>query len=427
MMKRKIPASLLLGSATAATQVEGGDMNVNWYDWSLKGKVGRGESSLTGADHYARFREDTEMMAEMGHQCYRMGVEWSRIEPERGVWSPGGLAHYRQELELIRSRGIVPMVTVHHFSCPQWFQEAGGWMSREAVELFLRFCGKIVEELGDLVCDWCTINEPNVFANDSYMDGKYPPGHEGDMLSYFKVSRRMVIAHLKAYKLIHKIRREKNFPGETMVGYAQHLAFFVSPGKGLFCRLGRGLIERLFHKIYLKGMIEGKLIFPLGAGYPEGRGIFCDYLGVNYYSRHIITPTVSPARLFGTVGFDPDLPKEKLTDLGWEIYPEGLAGVITPLWKKYALPVYITENGLADSSDEKRTAFIRNHLAVVLRLMEEGVDIRRYYYWSLMDNLEWNDGYGPRFGLVEIDYDTMERRPRPSALFYRALCRERLL
>ena len=418
-----LPESLLLGSATAATQIEGGDKNCNWYQWSLDGKVGNGESSLTGADHYNRFREDIELMAELQHQCYRMSIEWSRIEPERGSWSVEGIAHYREELSLIREKGILPMVTLHHFSCPQWFQDDGGWVAGSAVEDFLRFCEKAVEEFGDLVNEWCTINEPNVFANDTYMDGKYPPGHHGDMKAYFIVSRNMIIAHLRAYKLIHRIRAERGFERETAVGFAHHLAFFESSESGPLAALGKGLISRMFHELYFKGMVEGKLIAPLGGGFPEGRGRFCDFIGVNYYSRHIITPTLNPAALFGTIDFKPGLPDDRKNDLGWEIFPRGLYEVIRNCWERYGLPVHITENGIPDAADEKRAVFIRDHLREVKRLLDEGVAVTRYYYWSLLDNLEWNDGYGPRFGLIEVDYETMERKVRPSARYYADICK----
>ena len=418
-----LPEELLLGSATAATQIEGGDENCNWYKWSLEGKVGNGESSLTGADHYNRFREDIELMTELNQQCYRLSIEWSRIEPVQGEWSQAGIAHYREELELLRLKGILPLVTLHHFSCPQWFQDKGGWVADSSVDDFVRFSSKVVEEYGDLVNEWCTINEPNVFANDTYMDGKYPPGHHGDMKSYFTVSRNMVIAHLKVYKLIHRIRAERGFSGETAVGFAHHLAYFESSRKGPLAALGRGLITRLFQTVYFKGMVEGKLIAPLGSGYPEGRGRFCDFIGVNYYSRHIITPTPNPAALFGTIDFEQGMPEERKNDLGWEIYPRGLSEVIRKCWQCYHLPVHITENGLPDAADSKRAAFIRDHLREVKRLLDEGVEVTRYYYWSLLDNLEWNDGYGPRFGLIEVDYNTMERTVRPSARYYADICK----
>lgn len=411
-----LPGDLLLGSATAATQIEGGDRGVNWYAWSLQGKVGDGESSLTGADHWNRFREDTELMARMGHRCYRMSVEWSRIEPERGTWSAEGIGHYREELSLLRERNILPLVTLHHFSCPQWFQDRGGWLGEEAVDDFLEFCGKAVSSLGDLVSEWCVINEPNVFANDTYMDGKYPPGHRGDMKSYFRVSRNLVLAHLRCYTLIHGIRKEHNFPGETRVGIVHHLARFEASRRKPIPLLGKFLTVYLFETIFLEGMIRGRLLPPLGWGRPRGRGRFCDFIGINYYSRHIISR-------FGDIRFDPSLEEERKTDLGWEIYPRGLYDVASACWEKYRLPLYITENGLADASDAKRALFIREHLRELKHLRDRGIPVMRYYHWSLMDNLEWNDGYGPKFGLVEIDYPTMERRIRPSARYYARICR----
>lgn len=427
MKEIKIPDTLLLGSATAATQVEGGDTNNNWYAWSLAGRVGNGESSLLGADHYNRFREDVELMSDLGHQCYRMSLEWSRIEPVRGQWSREAIEHYREEFQLLSDKGIAVLVTLHHFSCPQWFQEKGGWLAEDAVQCFLAFVEKSVAEFGDLVSQWCTINEPNVFANDSYMDGKYPPGSHGDMPAYFKVSRNLILAHLKSYKLIHRMREQLAFPGQTMVGFAHHLAYFQSSRPGLLAWLGRSLISHLFHEIYLKGFVEGVLLPPLGWGRPEGKGRFCDFLGINYYSRHIITPSLNPGNLFGTIDFRPGLSESEKTDLGWEIYPQGLAEVLTPVWKRYRLPIYITENGLADADDSRREAFIVAHLKVLVELIASGVDIRRYFHWSFLDNLEWNDGYGPRFGLVEVDYQTMERRVRPSARAYERICKNRVL
>jgi len=166
-----LPKELLLGSASAATQIEGGDTNSNWYYWSLAGRVGHGESSLAGADHWNRYVEDTELLSELRQECYRMSLEWSRIEPRPGEWSREGIEHYRKELELLSAKGIRPHVTLHHFSCPQWFQERGGWLAPAAVERFLAFVRRAVEEYGDLVAEWCTINEPNVLVNGSYVDG----------------------------------------------------------------------------------------------------------------------------------------------------------------------------------------------------------------------------------------------------------------
>lgn len=413
-----LPPGLLLGCATAATQIEGGDPNVNWYAWSLAGRVGRGESSLTGADHWNRMEDDVALLGELHQQCYRFSLEWSRLEPREGQWSAEGLAHYRRELTLLADRGIVPLVTLHHFSCPQWFQDRGAWLAPDAVETFSRFVEYAVAHLGDLAAEWCTINEPNVFANDSYMDGKYPPGTTGDIAAYLRVSRRLIVAHLRAYRTIHRLRTARGWTG-TRVGFAHHLAVFEPAD--LWARPGTRLSHWLFHEIFLAGFVEGRLSPVLGGGYPEGRGRFCDFLGINYYSRHLFRPTWNPGQLFAVPGVDPEA--RDLNDLGWEIFPEGLTRWGRELWRRYRLPLWITENGIADAADRNRAAFLRSHLAQLRRLTDEGVEVERYYHWSFLDNLEWNDGYGPRFGLVEVDYRTMERKVRPSGRVYREICR----
>ncbi|PJZ67458.1 beta-glucosidase [Leptospira wolffii] len=419
----ELPKEFLLGSATAATQIEGGDTNNNWYYWSLAGKVGNGESSLTGADHYRRYAEDIELLSELHQECYRMSIEWSRIEPKQGEWSTEGVEHYRDEFRRLIKAGIKPLVTLHHFSCPQWFQEKGGWLSKDAVEDFMRFVDFSIKSFGDLVSEWCTINEPNVFANDTYMDGKYPPGSHGDIAAYMKVTKNLILVHLKSYKLIHKIRKEHGFSGETKVGFAHHLAVFEPLNSHPLAKLGCFLSDYLFHEIQMKGFVEGKLVFPLGTGTPEGKGIFCDFIGINYYSRHLFQASYNPGNLFAIPMVDPLCPESRKNDLGWEIYPEGLYKVCHRAWDKYKLPIYITENGIPDEKDEKREEYIVDHLAQIRRLLDEGVGVERYYHWSFLDNLEWNDGYGPRFGLVEVDYKTMERKPRPSARKYAEMCK----
>ncbi len=419
-----IPKTLKLGSATAATQIEGGDKNCNWYRWSLLGKLAGGASSLTAADHYNRVKEDVELMRKMNQEVYRMSIEWSRFEPREGVWSKEGIEHYKNEIKLLIEAGIRPLVTLHHFSQPQWVEDIGAWTNTKTIDYFLRFVEKIVESIGEDVFEYCTINEPNVFVNDTYMDAKYPSGKEGDMRSYFKAARNLAIAHIRAYKLIHKMREQMG-RDDTMVGIVMHIAHFVENDGRAVTKLGKKLLDYSFHKMFYNANIEGHFTFPLGGGYPEGKGIYSDFIGVNYYSRHLIHGTYNPAKLFGEVKFEENLSDEKLNDLGWEIYPEGIYKVCKKVYDLYKLPIYITENGLPDASDTKRAKFIYDHLMWVTKLIEDGVDVRGYYHWSLLDNLEWNDGYGPRFGLIEVDYETFERKIRKSGKFYSTLCKQK--
>lgn len=424
MKKLDFPKTLQFGSATAATQIEGGDTNSNWYHWSLAGKISNNESSIIAADHYNRVEEDIELMKKMHHEIYRMSIEWSRIEPKEGEWCSEGIKHYQDEIQALIQAGIEPLVTLHHFSHPQWFEEKGQWTHPKSVDYFLRFVEKVVDSIGDDVGEYCTINEPNVFVMDTFIDGKYPPGKKDDIKSYFKASKHLILAHLKSYKLIHKKRKDRGHT-DTKVGIALHLAYFEVKGFNPLTKLSKHLMDYSFHQMYLNGMIEGKLKFPMGGGYPEGKGIFCDFMGVNYYSRHLIHSSLNPAMLFGEVKVEPDLPDYKVNDLGWEIYPEGLYKTIKSTYDRYGLPIYITENGIPDATDHKRAQFIYDHLVEVKRLLDDGVDIRKYYHWSLLDNLEWNDGFGPRFGLVAVNYETLERTIRKSGKFYGEICQKK--
>lgn len=424
MKSIRLPKEFLFGSATAATQIEGGDRNSNWYHWGLQGKISNNESPIVAADHYNRVEEDIRLMKEMNHEIYRMSIEWSRIEPQEGVWSEEGISHYQKEIKALLKTGIKPLITLHHFSHPQWFEEMGQWTNKNSVMYFLRFTKKIVSSIGHDVCEFCTINEPNVFVNDTFMEGKYPPGNKDDIKSYFKASRHLIIAHLKTYEMIHMMREKMGY-NDTLVGIAMHMAYFDVSGNKLLTRVSKKLMDYSFHKLFLNGMVEGHLTFPIGSGYPLGKGRFCDFLGINYYSRHLIHSSSNPAMLFGEVRVDETLPDEKVNDLGWEIYPEGLYRVVKKVYELYKIPIYITENGIPDVNDIKRSKFIYEHILEIKRLLEENVDIRRYYHWSLLDNLEWNDGFSPRFGLVEVNYDTQERTIRKSGRFYSELCRSK--
>lgn len=422
----KLPKTLLFGSATAATQIEGGDKNSNWYHWSLQGKIANNESSIVAADHYNRVEEDIDLMKQMNHEIYRMSIEWSRIEPKKGVWSRAGIQHYQKEIKALLAAGIEPLITLHHFSHPQWFEEMGQWTNKDSVKYFLRFTKKVIGAIGHDVSEYCTINEPNVFVTDTFMDGKYPPGKKDDIVSYFRASKNLILAHLGAYKMIHQIRKTMGYKN-TKVGIAMHLAYFEVKASNPLTKLSKKLMDYSFHQLFLNGMIEGHLTFPLASGYPLGKGVFCDFLGVNYYSRHLIHSSNNPAMLFGEVRVEEGLPDEKLNDLGWEIYPEGLYKVIKEVYDRYGLPIYITENGIADGADKKRAKFIYDHMWQIKKLIKDGVDLRRYYHWSLLDNLEWNDGFSPRFGLIKVDYDTQGRTIRNSGHFYGELCKQKAI
>jgi beta-glucosidase len=411
----KLPEDLLLGTATSSLQIEGGDKNNNWYRYCEEGKVKDGSHCIVADDHWNRFEEDITLMKQLNLKVYRMSIEWSRIEPKRGVFDDSAVDHYRAELKQLHKENIRPLVTLHHFSNPIWFDDIGGWENPESVDYFKKYTQKAVTSFGDLVSEWVTINEPNVYLEGAYISANFPPQKQSTV-AYFKVMKNMIKAHIEAYKLIHEIRSKNGYIGKTLVGIANHVRVFDTESKDILTKLACNLVEYNFHTICMEGMMHGKFKFPLGFGnYPLGKGEFYDFLGINYYSRDIIKFTWDLTRLFAAITVKEGA---ELNDMGWEIYPEGLYRVCRKYSKIYKKPIFITENGICDERDSKRSRFIYDHLKMVSKLRAEGVNVERYYYWSLLDNFEWEFGLTPKFGIIEVDYETKQRKIRRSGMLY---------
>jgi beta-glucosidase len=392
---------LKLGVATCALQIEGGDTGNNWYDWAkIPGRIKDGSTPLRATDHWSRWREDTELMASLGLQIYRLGVEWSRIEPSPGEFDHAVLDRYREELQLLRDRGIAPLVTLHHFTNPRWFEELGAWTNTHAVETFTRFVGVVTHALGDLVSDWCTINEPNVYALGGYLDGQFPPGRKNGWTDVRKVLRNMARAHCAAYTLIHERQPD------ARVGFAHHLRVFdpLNPRNPVHRTLSK-VNAHLFQDALSDAFLGGRFSRVLG-GQPDDvtPGTYYDYLGINYYSRTAVSKIDD-----GTFPFAP------VNDLGWEIYPEGIVAVAEDLHRRYPGPIWITENGTCDNTDSFRARYLYDHLGAITA---SGLPFERYYHWCFVDNWEWAEGEVPRFGIVALDYETQERTVKDSGRFY---------
>lgn len=375
-VSKHFPPNFLWGSATSAYQVEGGNKNSDWE--LLAGKLGVPKAGRA-CDHYRRFEEDFDIAQSLNQNAHRFSIEWARIEPEKGEFDGREIEHYRQVLKALKKRGIEPLVTLHHFTNPQWVAQRGGWENSDTVSYFGSYVRFVVTQLSDLCDFWVTINEPFVYLSEGYLRATWPPRRR-DPLAAFKVGRNMLKAHRQAYQIIHEIQPE------AKVGVAYSLAYQRAPFNP---------------KVNLEALWERWFI---------ARAKAQDFIGVNYYR----SVTLKPPRF---LGFGKRRGFPGLTDIGWEIYPEGLHQILVGL-KCFNLPIYITENGLADAKDRKRAAFIRDHLDATWRAVQEGVDVRGYFYWSLLDNFEWARGFGPRFGLAEVDYETLERKVRPSASVY---------
>jgi beta-glucosidase len=410
------PAHFLWGTATAAHQVEGNNTNNDWWAFEQQpGAIWHDDRSGLACEWWRSVERDLDLMAEMKHTTHRLSVEWSRIEPEEGVFDAAAITRYREILSALRQRGIEPMVTLFHFSSPLWVTGQGGWRNPAVVARFRRFVQHSVEQLGDLVTLWCTINEPNVYAALAYLLGEHAPG-EKSMALYFQVLRHLLQAHAAAYRVVHAV------DGNAQVGLVKNVQIFepLAPDDRAATRVA-SLLDYLFNEITFRAVEDGRLRRPLSLGLTVHGPLVdsLDFWGVNYYSRRRVS-----LRRKGS-GLDRLLqptPGAEVSDHGrhgtyGEVYPAGMYRVLKRV-SGFGKPIYITENGLPDADDDQRPRFLLTHLAQVQRAIAEGADVRGYYHWSFTDNFEWSEGWALRFGLVALDEKTQVRTPRPSARLY---------
>ncbi len=383
----KFPKGFLWGTSTSAYQIEGGIENCDWSNISPAGAA---------CDHYHRYQEDFDLVKELNQNVHRFSIEWSRIEPRKGEFDQKEILHYRRVLEVLKSRGIKTMITLHYFTTPLWLVEIGGWSNPKVVFYFSCFTTRMSNEYQDLADFWITINEPLIYAAmTSYLQDKWQIQKKHPIL-FLKVIRNQIAAHRKTYKLFH---RSKNI---VQVGIAKNNCYF-EPYQNKLINQILTFFSNYFWNEYFLNQIRNHQ----------------DFIGLNYYFHN----RVNVHRTSLNNWFNQNENKI-VSDMGWEIYPKGIYHVLKKL-KKYQRPIYITENGIADARDILRKDFIKNHLFWIHKAIEEGIDIRGYLHWSLIDNFEWNKKIRPRFGLIEIDYNKgLKRIPRPSAKFYAKICRE---
>lgn len=396
----RLPEDLGLGCATAATQIEGGSTDNSWYDWAAKkGKIKDGASPKRANNHWELYEQDIQLMAQMGMEHYRFGIEWSRIEPKQGIFDDKAMEHYRTEIKLLLHYHIKPLVTLHHFSNPMWFERMGAFETSACILIFLKYVTYVTEHLKDLCTDYVTINEPNVYATNGYMYGDWPPGKKS-LFTAMRVMKNLSLCHVAAYREIHRIYGANR----VMVGFANHLRVFVPYSKNPLYAAEAKILAYLFQGAITKSMSTGKLAFPIGVSAPFGKGRYYDYIGINYYTR-------SAVKHFGA--YTP--PNSKTNDLGWDIYPEGLTVLCREQYKKYKAPIWITENGTCDKTDSFRAQYIYDHIR---QITDNKLPVKRYYHWTFLDNFEWAEGESAPFGLVKCNFKTQERTVRKSGMFY---------
>jgi len=403
-------APFFWGVSNSSFQVEG---NPQPSDWSLFAKPGTADRVTS---FYEKYDRDFGLAQELGANAFRLSVAWERIEPAPGVFNEDALDHYEKMIVALRARGLEPVVTLHHFVFPLWLAAQGGVLAPNFPATFARFSEKVVGRLAKppaRVRMWMTFNEPMVLLHLGYLEGQWPPARKGDATSTIEGAANLARAHIEA------TRRIRALAPEAQVSIAQHWRLFH--GKGFLGPLLARLSDWVFNRQMVKALHTGRLSFWMPGGpwiretipLPENRSTL-DFLGLNYYGRMMVSFTFKAPFVKVEEGPGPK------SDLGWEIYPEGLTQVLKDA-DDYGLPILISENGIADAADSRRANFLRNHIASMNEARRAGVPVMGYLHWSLTDNFEWAFALEPRFGLVAVDYATGRLTKRPSFETYRAL------
>lgn len=382
----RVPEGFIWGTATAAHQVEGSNWNSDWWEWEHDPDSPCTEPSGDACDHYNRYPSDIAQLAELGFNTYRFSIEWARIEPEDGEFSRQQLDHYRRMAETCHEHGLKAIVTFHHFTSPRWIaDEMGGWENPAVAERFARYCDKAAAHVGDVIDAACTINEPNMPSLHGYLTGIFPPGKQ-EPDAFKRVSEVFIDAHRRGYDTI---KQHFDGPAGMTLAMAEHVA--LEDG------------EENMHKYRARN----EDVFLEAA---KGD----DFIGVQTYSRVYVGPD---GFVFGVEPTEDSLP-------GYDFYPGALEATIRRTQEVIpGTPVIVTENGLATDKDENRIAYVREALQGMGRCLDDGIDVRGYCYWSLLDNFEWVLGYGPKFGLIAVDRTTQERTVKESARWLGAIAR----
>ncbi len=408
----KFPKSFLWGVATSAHQVEGGLHNQwtvwelenakslaaqapyhyddldNWDDIKRLAKHPNNYVSGRAAGHYELFEQDIELVRKLNMNAFRFSIEWSRVQPQPDAWDAAAVKHYKDVLAACKRQGIEPIVTLFHFTLPEWFAELGGFERTGNVRYFVEYAERILRELGPTVRYAITINEPTVYAAESYYKGNWPPQQQNKR-TFVKVLGNLARAHNRVADRVHMLGRRYR------VSVAQNSSY-IHPGDDAWLSVRAASMMQYFTDDYfLKKVVK-----------------HCDFIGVNYYFSD---------RVYGYRIHNPD---ERLSDMGWDMQPDHIEYVLERLYDKYQKPLFVTENGLADADDSDRQWWLTGTILAMQRSLDKGVELAGYLHWSLMDNFEWNKGYWPRFGLCKVDYGTLQRTPRPSAVWLAKLLKK---
>ncbi len=409
------PKSFLWGASVSAHQVEGGNIN-DWTEWELAhakqfaddAKRSEGVTSTNdnipnwetikpnatdpnnyvsgrGVDHYNRFKEDFKLLKELNLSAFRFGIEWARVEPQEGKWDEEAIQHYHDYIDELRDLGIEPVLNLWHYTMPTWLAKKGGFEKRQNLQYWNRYVDRLATEFGKKLNYAITINEPNVYATFGYIIGLWPPNKKNFALACV-VTWNQIKAHRKAYKIL------KHHNPQLQIGVAIQLANIQGKHPhNIFDEISTKIMRAWWNWFFLNRIRKHQ-----------------DFVGFNYYFSDYYTGLMKREN-----------PKVPLSDTGWYMEPEGLYPLLLRAWAHYKKPIIVTESGVADSQDQYRRWWLEESIVAMERAISEGVDLRGFFYWSLLDNFEWEKGWWPKFGLVAVDREHgMKRTIRPSAKWF---------
>jgi len=436
------PQGFVWGTATAAYQIEGAwnrdgkGMSI-WDTFShTPGKVENGDTGDVACNFYNLYKDDIKLMKDLGYKAFRLSISWPRILPEGiGEVNKKGIEFYRKVLKELKDNDIITTVTLYHWDLPQALQDKGGWKSRKTAEAFSKYADLCFKEFGDLVDYWITFNEPFVTAFPGYLFGNMAPGIK-DMNAALLVVHHINLAHGLA------VKRFRKYGFDSKIGTTNCRSWMVPDNLQSSSDIyAARYADEMYYSVFLDPIIFGqypssyyeticklKLNIVISKEDLEIISQKIDFIGLNYYSRNLIRYDKKAPLGFSSA----EGPLEK-TEMGWEIYPDGLYYILEDLGKRYGhVPIYITENGRPTTDkvvdgkidDQDRIEYLKQHLKVCAKAIKEGVNLKGYFAWSFMDNFEWAHGYTKRFGLVYVDYKNQKRIPKASAYWYSKFIKE---
>lgn len=414
----------------------------NWAAWESLDRrdfptIKENQKSGLACDFWGHYEEDVDLIKTIGLNACRFSVDWSLIEPEQGIFDQCSIDHYHSVIDAMIKKGITPMITLHHFTHPQWFEELGAFEKLENIKIFINFCKKVFVEFSQKVTFWCILNEPASYVFQGYINAEFPPGASNDFHKAGTVLRNMLLAHELVYKSIKQLPRGN----ESQIGFVhQYLPFESYSGWRPLEVFPALFLNYIFNDVVIKFLKTGEFLFALPCSIiPAMANVFIDdevkkifpefniqskpsfdFFGLNFYSRVVVKQqhwnpftkdVVVPSCMDGEV----------MTDMPYAMYSEGLYKAIVDV-SEFGVPIYITENGIADEKDDRREQFLKDYLFALSRAIDEGYDVRGWFYWTLMDNFEWNNGFFPHFGLYAVDFKTQKRTLRPSVKFLKNIC-----